>query len=167
LVFVESFQNPDLYNVQSQQLMADIGAKLTDAKVAPVVSTFKLDELRGRDRSAFSKMDIPAVARAVGARQVIYVNLVRFRTDIPIAGTQYTGQGEVRVKLFDAQTGNVLWPPDSSDGRQIRYESQGEEGIDLRNPSAVQDQICRHLAARVAELFYDAVPDEPDTSGPG
>ena len=166
LVFVESFQNPDLYNIQSQQVTSNIIDKLTEAKAGPMIGTAKLDELRGKDRAAFAKMDIPAVARGVGAKQVIYVNLVQFRTDIPIAGTQYSGQGEVRVKLFDAQTGRVLWPPDSSEGRQIRYESKAEEGVDLRNSSVVQDQICRHLGARVAELFYDAVPDEPDTSGP-
>jgi hypothetical protein len=166
LVFVESFQNPDLYNIQGQQLTANIVDKLTEEKVAPIVSNAKLDDLRAKDRTAFAKMDIPSIARAVGAKQVIYVNLARFSTDIPIAGTQYSGKGEVRVKVFDAQTGRMLWPPDSSDGRQISYESKSEENVDPRNSSQIQDQICRHLSNRVAELFYDSVPDEPDTSGP-
>jgi hypothetical protein len=166
LVFVESYQNPDLFNVQSQQLSANVIAILTDNKVAPVVPTAKLDELRAKDPAAFARMDIPSIARAVEAKQVIYVNLVQFKTDFPIGGTQFSGQCEARVKLFDTETGRVLWPPDSSEGRQIQYESKPEEDVDPRNLNAVQDQMCHHMAARISELFYDAVPDEPDTSGP-
>lgn len=165
LVFVESFQNPDLYNIQAQQLAANVIGKLTEAKIGPMIGLAKLDELRAKDRAAFTRMDIPSVARAVGAKQVIYVNLISFSTDVPIAGTQFSGAGEVRVKLFDTQ-GHVLWPPDSSEGRQIRYESKAEDGVDPLNPSSVQDQINRHLSARIAEIFYDSVPDEPNTSGP-
>ena len=166
LVFVESFQNPDLYAVQAQQLMQGINEKLTENKAATVVSPSKVDDLRTKDRTAFSRMDIPSIARAVGAKQVIYVNIVKFHTEIPIAGTQYSGEGDVRVKVFDAETGRMLWPPDTSAGREIRYENKPEEDVDPRNPGAVQDQIIRHLSARVGEIFYDSVPDEPDTSGP-
>jgi len=166
LVFVESYQNPDLYNVQSQQLASNIVATLNENKAAPMIPTTKLDEVRGKDTVAFGKMDIPSIARAVGAKQVIYVNLTQFRTDVPIAGTQFAGQAEARVKVIDAESGRILWPPDSSEGREIRFESRAEEDVDPRNLSSVQDQMCRHVAARISELFYNAIPDEPDTSGP-
>lgn len=164
LILVESYQNPDLYEVESERIARDVAYAFTEHKAFPVVPTMKATELRSSDRAAFAKMDQSGVARAVGAKQVIYVNLLRFTADPPIGGETVRGEAEATVKLVDADTGRTLWPRDSSVGRQVTYKTPAlsAEGT-TRN--AVQEQLYQHMSEQIAHLFMDWV-DEDQAGNP-
>lgn len=164
LILVENFQNPDLYHAPSLQVARDVEQELSENKVAPVVSREKLDDLRTNDAAAYHKMNIPAVGRAAGAKQVIYVNLVKFSAEPPLGGSEMSGLAEARVKVIDAESGRTLWPPDSSEGREVRYETRHEEAVDFSSRPAVQEQISHGIATKIARLFYAAAEPENEVS---
>ena len=103
--------------------------------------------------------------RAVGARQVIYVNLVKFSTAAPIGSSELAGGAEALVRVIDVNTGHTLWPQDNSAGREIKYETKHEEAVDFTRQSEVQDQISALLADHIARLFY-AAPEPEHEVGP-
>ena len=165
LVFVESYQNPDLYEVESDRLARDISFAFTEHKAFPVVPTQKLIELKGEKGSAFSKMDLPSVARAVGAKQVIYVNVLKFSADPPAGSEAVRGEAEAMVRFVDVKTGQTLFPRDSSVGRDVSYKTPAlsEEGT---TRDAVQKQLYQHMSEDISRLFYDWVNDEQGDYGP-
>lgn len=165
LVFVESFENPDLYEVESERIARDIGYEFTEHKTFPVVSPEKVIELKSARGSAFSKMDVPSIAKAVGADQVIYVNLLKFTAEPPTGSETVQGESEATVKLVDAHTGEILFPRDSSMGRDVSYKTPAlsEEGT---TRDAVQQQLYKHLSEDVSHLFYDWMDEQQGDNGP-
>jgi hypothetical protein len=165
LVLVENYQNPDLFEVESERLERDIGYAFTEQKLFPVVPLQKLLELKASSSEAFSKMDIPSVARSLGAKQVVYVELQQFSVDLPLASETMRGSARAVVKVVDAETGRTLWPRDSSVGHELKYQTTvTSEG----SRAAVQEKLYQHLSDQVAKLFYDSTMDrvngdEPDT----
>jgi len=164
LVLVENFENPDLYAVQGERIGRTIGGELTDNKVASFVEPAKVDDLKTSNAADFRKMDIPAVGRAVGAKQVIYVNLVKFSTDSPIGDQRFVGRAEARVKVIDAETGHTLWPLDSSSGRVVQLQTKYDPDVDDTKAAVMQDQVCQNLAVKIANLFHETPYDEAPTS---
>ena len=155
LVLVENYENPEVFTVPAERLGRNITGELTDSKVATFIDPEKASDLKSADPTDFRKMDIPAVGRAVGARQVIYVNLVKFTTDSPLGGDRFVGKAEARVKVVDANTGQTIWPLDSSGGRDIKYETKVTQGIDDTNLTIVQDQLCQTFGEKIAKLFHE------------
>lgn len=165
LVFVESYQNPDLYEVESDRLARDISNEFTEHKAFPVVPPQKLIEFKAAKGSDLSKMDLPSIARAVGADQVIYVNLLKFTADPPPGSETVQGESHATVKLVDARTGKTLFPRDSSVGRDVSYKTPAlsEEGT---TRDAVQQQLYKHLTDDVSHLFYDWQDEQQGDNGP-
>jgi len=165
LVMVENYQNPDLVEVHAERLNRDISNEFTEHKVAPVVPPQQLMELKASKGEAFARMDIPAVAKSLGARQVIYVDLVKFSVGPPSGSDMVKGEAEALVKVVD-ENGQTLWPRESSAGRQVKVETpylRTDTGVD---EAGVREQIYQKLADHVARLFYDAPSDEVDGSEP-
>lgn len=165
LVFVESYNNPDLYAVEANRIARDMAYEFTEHKAFPVIPTQKLIELKASKGSEFWKMKIPEVAQAVGAEQVIYVNLTRFSAEPPTGSETVRGECEALVRLVDATTGRPLWPSDSSDGRDISYKTPAlsDQGT---TRDAVQEQLYMHLSQEISHLFYDWVNDQQGDNGP-
>lgn len=165
VVFVESYQNPDLYAVESDRLARDISHEFTEHKAFPVVPPQKLIELKSASGPEFSKMDLPAVARAVGAKQVVYVNLIKFSADPPTGGETVQGESEAVVRFVDATTGQTLFPRDSSVGRDVRFKTSAlsEEGT---TRDAVQKQLYQHLSTEISHLFYNWTNEDQGDNGP-
>lgn len=165
LVFVESYENPDLYEVESDRIARDISFEFTEHKTFPVIPPQKLIELKAAKGSDFSKMDLASIARAVGADQVIYVNLLKFTADPPTGSETVQGESEATVKLIDARTGKPLFPRDSSVGRDISYKTPAlsDEGT---TRDAVQQQLYKHLSDDVSHLFYDWMDEQQGDNGP-
>jgi hypothetical protein len=160
LVLVENFKNPDQYRVESTLLERDIAAKLRENKAAKVVPGEKLEDLRSADGAGYRKMKVNEVGKAVGAKQVIYVNLSKFSTESAIGSTEMAGKAEALVRVIDVESGRVLWPSDNSAGREVKYETKHEEAVDFSDHGAVQEQISQSLGERIARLFYAAAEAE-------
>ena len=166
LVFVENYQNPDLVQLQADRLEREITGELVDHKVVPVVAPEKLLDLRNGKGEAFHSMDIPAIARPLGARQVIYVDLVQFTVEPQPGSEMMKGKAEAMVKLIDVQTGHTLWPRETSVGRQVKVETPYLRPENGATPDAVQEEMFHTLADKIAKLFYDWQSEDVDGSEP-
>jgi hypothetical protein len=159
-VLVENFENPDLYAAPSERISRGIADSLTEKKVATFIDLTKINDLRTSDPKDYHKMDVPAIGRAVGAKQVIYVNLVKLNADSPIGGERFRGQAEVQVKVIDSETGHTLWPLDSSGGRVVRFDTKYAANQDDTQFALIQDQLCQNLTNRISALFHETAFDE-------
>lgn len=164
LVLVEHYENPDQYHGSAVQLERQISNELAENKAVPLVPGEKLEVLRSNDVAAYRKLSIDQVGKALGAKQVIYVNLVKFTADTPIGGSELAGLAEARVRIIDVDTGRKLWPADSSEGREIKYETKHEEAVNFESRPEVQDQLSQSLAGKIARLFYAAPEAEADVA---
>lgn len=163
LVMVENFQNPDLVEVHAERLNRDISNELTEHKIAPVIKPQRLMELKASKGAAFGQMDIPAVAKLLGARQVVYVDLVKFSVGPAPGSDMVKGEAEALVKVVD-ENGQTLWPRESSVGRQVNCETPYLRTAGVDEASA-REQMYQKLTDQVARLFYDA-PAEDKPVGP-
>ena len=164
LVLVESYENPDLYEVESERIARDLTDAFAEKKAFPVVPQQKLMELKASKGSEFRQMSVPGIAKALGAKQVIYVDLMKFTADPPIGSETMRGEARATVKLVDADTGHTLWPRDSSVGREVSYKTPAlsEEGT---SRNAVQQQVYQHMGEQIEHLFHDWV-DETQQGNP-
>ena len=165
LVLAENFQNPDLVQVQADRLAREISQELLDHKVVPVVAPEKLADLRGAKGESFHSMNLPAVGEAVGARQVIYVDLSQFTVDQQPGSNMNKGKATAMVKLVEVPSGHTLWPRDTSAGREVKVETpfvRPGEG----SPDSIQEEMFHTMADKIAKLFYDWQSDQVDGSEP-
>jgi hypothetical protein len=165
LVLVESYENPDLYEVESERIARDLTeAFAAEKKTFPVVPEQRLMELKASKGSEFRQMSVPGIAKALGAKQVIYVDLMKFTADPAIGSETMRGEARATVKLVDADTGHTLWPRDSSVGREISYTTPAlsAEGT---SRNAVQQQLYEHMGEQIEHLFHDWV-DEAQQGNP-
>ena len=162
LVLVENYENADLYALPADRLERGVTDDLSEAKVAKLIAPDKVTDLKSTDPSDYHKMDIPALGRAVGARQVLYVNLVQYGVEAPSGGDRFVGKAEVHVKVVDSETGRTLWPPDSSAGRVIKYETKPTEEVDATKLALVEDQLCQTVTQKISRLFLETTQEEQD-----
>lgn len=166
VVLVENYRNPAEFEVPAQRLEGDISRMLTENKAGRIVEAQKVMNVTSDKTADGRKLDIAAIGRRVGAKQVIYVNLVQFSVDLPIGGQTITGRAEAMVKVVEVDSGKTLWPRDTSDGRQVRTETTYAPGADSSNPAAVQEQLYQKLGDQITKLFYDAQVDTIDNADP-
>jgi hypothetical protein len=166
VVLVENYHNPTSTALHADRLDRQITVELDRNKVVPVVPAEKLIDLRDSRGDGFTSMNIPAIAKAVGAKQVVYVNLQRFGSDPPGGGPMLRGIAEAAVRVVDADTGKTLWPPDSSAGKSVRLETPYVQLTDGADEASVQEQMYVALGDKIARLFYAAEVDKVDGSEP-
>jgi hypothetical protein len=171
LVLVENYRNPvgalsDSEEV-TQFVVEHLRENLKVDKDKParinIVDPGKLLEYQNAHPSEYAKMKIPEVGRALGAKQVLYVDLVVSGVDITPGSELLRGRFNAVVKVVDVATGQSRWPNDIIDGFPVSWESKPQRPTDNVYPAAVRERALRVGANHVARLFYKWKPDEaPD-----
>ena len=123
-----------------------------------MVDSDKLVPMREDDAARFRKMNIAAVGKAVGAKQVIYVDLVESEVRQDASAGAVNGTATARVKVVDCQTGNTLWPSDSSQGKEVTQTAQFDE-MDPAKAVAMHTEMLANLSGKIAKMFYKWKPD--------
>jgi len=162
LVMVENYRGSS-GSVQDQALDRYLEGLLAAHHIAPLVDATKLRELR-RSRPDYRSMSVSAVATAIGAKQVLYVDVVQNTVEPLLGGESLRGQASVRVKVIDGQTGETRWPGDMGEGYPV--ESSVQWGTsDVRSESELREAVLAPLADKIAKLFYKWKPDEEEPEG--
>jgi hypothetical protein len=164
LVLVENYHNPASLQMESEAVARHLTEELRMHNVAPLVDAVQAEELRHeKGVGAYRKMSLDAIGQAVGAKQIIYVDLESFQIDHAAASEFLDGSAEARVRVVDAGTGQPLWPTDSAGGVPVSVTIQPQRvapggGGDY----AVRQQLHATLADKVAKLFYDWQSESSD-----
>jgi hypothetical protein len=159
VVMVENFANADLAAADAEFIAQRVQERLMAKDVVPVVRAEKIIELRGKGMSAFKKMTVKDVAKAVEAEQVLYVSFEAGGIGAIGGGSTLQGRTAVKVKVIDAVTGNTLWPQNITDGRSVAFETSPTDGTST-SPKDLRYKLYDGLAARVVRLFHKFKPSE-------
>ena len=157
LVLVENYRNPSATILDAHRLEGRVGEELERHGVVPLVDRSRLEPIR--QSPGFSKMTIPAVGRAAGAKQVLYVNVHSFRVDGTVAGEMLKGRAEMSVRIVDTATGTSRWPPDAA-GFPVTVETPWVRQGHGADETALRDQMSRRAADIMVKLFRKHSPDE-------
>jgi hypothetical protein len=161
LVMVENYNTGA--GIDAQQLARYIETEITANKIAPLVDTDKLYRLRDADIDAYHQMSIQDIGKAVGAGQILYVNLITAAIDHPPGSDQVKGSVAVRVRVIDVNTGDTVWPRDARDGyamaQETPYVPETSEAADM----TIRQKLCQSMATEIGRLFYAWQP--PDDTG--
>lgn len=158
VVVAENWRDPSSA-VDAEQVARFVSDELRERQVAPVIDPVKVASLAASRPADWRKMSIPAVGRAVGAGQIVYVNLVSNATERNAGSTLISGSGTAMVRVVDADTGATLWPIDAEAGYPVGFETpmMHDDREDV-SPESVRFAVQRGLSAKIAKLFYDFQP---------
>jgi hypothetical protein len=153
VVIAENYRDPsnasDAYRVQ--QIVSD---RLTDNSVAPIVASDRLLEVRDRSPAAYRKMSVVEIAKAVGAAQVVYIDLTGVGVGTQTGSDALKGVASANVKLIDVNTGAVLYPRDLDAGAAVGFESEIHRASRDFTLDSVRAETLMGLSTRVAQLFH-------------
>jgi hypothetical protein len=168
LVLVENYRNPVGSLSDSEQvthfivdhLRENLKAEKDKPAKINVIDPDKLIELQNARPSEYAKMKIPQVGKALGAKQVLYVDLQVSGVNVTPGSELLRGRFNAVVKVVDVATGQTRWPNDIADGFPVGWESKPQRPGDRVFPAAVRERALRVGASRVARLFYKWKPDD-------
>lgn len=163
IVLAENFRNPDLAANDAELLARCVQDELKKHKVIQnVVKSEKISDLRNNKPKDFPKMSVPEIAKAVGAEQVIYIDLVGGGIGSMTGSSMFQGRASAQVKVIDAKTGAADWPPDSVDGFGVNYETNPLKGREEGSYAAVRSDLYEGLAKNIGRLFHKWKQSEDD-----
>ena len=126
--------------------------------MVPLVEPGDAAAFRQKQGAAYRKMPLDAIGQALGARQVIYVDLERFDVTQALASEMFGGRAEARVRVVD-DAGELLWPIDSAGGYPVSVKVEPQRVQPGVGDTAVRQELHARLADELAKLFYYWSPD--------
>jgi hypothetical protein len=153
VVIAENYRDPS-GNSDASRLAEIVSDRLAANNVAPIVSTERLMEVRDRSPMAYRKMSVVEIAKAVGAEQVVYIDLTSVGIGSQVGGSSFKGAASANVKLIDATTGAVLFPDDMQAGAAVGFESPVHQASADMTADRVRGETLLGLGTRIGHLFH-------------
>lgn len=129
---------------------------LQQALVPEVVSTRDSVAYARRVDTSDKQVSIRKIGEAVGAEQVVFIDIDEFR--ISADGATPRAAAIVNVKVIDVGSGARLWPDGTDEGERMVIRTR-EQSLELYNSSAgrrkVEDALAKQVAEDVSKLFYE------------
>ncbi len=163
VVLIENFRDPAQHEIDAQQLTKAVLIDLKRFKTVPLVDDLAVQQLRDRDKAALAKMSIPAVGRAVGAKQVIYVDLIRNTIDMEAGRQMVKASLEVRVKVVDVATGASRWPNEVEQGWPLSMETPWVSIDNNTNEVMFLQRIQEDMGVQIGKLFRSYINENEDS----
>ena len=158
VVIVENFRNPADLQQPADELAMMISGKLAGAKVAPIIPTDRLVALRTEQGAAFEKLKIPEIGRALGAKQIVYVNLRQCTFQGVIGADDVKCNVEAVVKVVDVETGVTKYP-DAGDGKVFKNNTDFNRSEGRKTEESIRMAVLDDLSDGITQLFYAHQPE--------
>ncbi len=159
LVLVENYRSPDAIQFDADQISHAVTDELKKPGKIEVINPDKVLALRDEDESKYRTMNIAAVGKAVGAKQVIYVDLVESEVNKDPSAGAVSAQATARVRVVDSETGRTLWPSNATAGKELSQPIDFQQ-VDPSHVAAMHTQLLTKLSSKIAKLFYRWSPDD-------
>ena len=163
LVLVENYRHPASVRLDAERLGRYIVEEFEGREIAPTIDPALLEELRARPDA--KTMSQSAIGRALGAKQVLYVDLTSFNVEEALGSEAIKGKAEATLKLVDATTGDTLWPDAVTTGYPVALETPYVRVGEDTNEMRLREQMCRQLANQIGKLFRKWSPEYESTEG--
>ena len=148
----------------ADQLAVMVANDLKLHHVAPLVDDTKLYALRSNKAAEFSKMIIPDVGRAVGAKQVVYIDLRECSFESNPGSDMFQGSVDARVRVVDVATGVTRWP-DIGGSQPFTAKTDYVRRDARETPLAVRNMMLEDLAGAISRKFYETKPESSKPTG--
>ena len=158
LVMAESYGQANDLQPFADQLAVMVGNNLHAHNVGPIVDDSKLFSLRSDRAQKFGKMKIPDVGRAVGAKQVVYIDLRQCTLESNPGSDMFQGTVDAKVRVVDVETGKTRWP-DVGDGQPFHAKTEYVRRDARETALAVRNLMLEDLALAISRKFYDVKPE--------
>lgn len=156
-ILVEDYSNPAVLELLDEHMNHLIAEELVANKVAPVVNPSLLTNYKANRGEDFHKINIPAVGKALGAKQLLYVDVKTFKVETANDADIVKGTAEAHIKIVDCTTGQTRWPLDApSAGYPVSVILPFGADLTEINNKTIRNKLGDALASRVAKLFYEA-----------
>lgn len=165
LVFVENYRDPAGATGDANRVAAMVGEVLQGRKAATIVAPEKLQLLRDAKGMSFSQMSVVDIGKAVGAQQVLYIDLGGIGVGVHAGSDVLRGRASASVKVIDVATGSVRFPEELAAGFPIEFSSpmrRAESGV---TPDTIRGETLQGLSANIARLFYKYQPGDLEAIG--
>ena len=77
------------------------------------------------------------------------------------------GRVKARVRVIASDTGQTIWPMDTTQGYPIAIDTPYGKGGERQTQEQLREKMCQDLADKISKLFYkyqaDEVPDDMAT----
>jgi hypothetical protein len=158
LVLVENYRIPGGDESDDDLIAQEVGDELKEHKVVPLVDLDKLVMIRDSDPEKFRARSILDLGRAVGAGQVVYVDVTECQVQTDSSLSAIAGKVAVRVRVVDVASGETRWPLDSAQGHPISIEIPFNRA-DPDKADSMHAELIAKLSDSIAKLFYSWQPD--------
>jgi hypothetical protein len=153
LVLVENRQNPGILVTESDQLTLFVMDDLATYKVAPLIELKKLYELRDSQKN-IDKMTITQIGKAVGAGQVLYVDLERLVVSESEGGVPVHSRLEATVHMVDVKTSKTTFPT-LGQNWPISLVTPITTFDNSSNSAALREALLQSAGTSIGQLFHD------------
>lgn len=150
-------------HVESESLAREVFREMSKHDIAPLIDPIAAIDLRSQQPAKFSKMTISQIGAAVGAKQVLYVNIDSSQVQIAEGSSLMRGRFTARVKVVDVATGNLRWPVDATEGYPVLVETPLIRVRDGTSAATAQGELTRQAGDAIAKLFYKWKPEDFET----
>ena len=166
LVLVENYQHQSSAAAASDLLGQYVAHDLQTYQIAPIVPPEELQALRDERGADFRTMSITSIGQAVGAEQVLYIQLQSSDVTPLAGGESFSGQAAATVRVVDAATGETLWPSDISAGYGVSANVK-LGGTSAKSVQDVRRELNIRLTDEISRLFRKWKPDDmaPEFTG--
>jgi len=158
LVLVENYRNPAISQIDADLVASQLCDQLKQHDLVPLVDPDKLTGVRDVDEAKYHAMSQVQLGRAVGAKQLIYVELLESSVEADSTESAARGRVSAEVRVVDVDTGLTLWPLDSAQGYPLSADVPYNRA-DPDRVTAMHTQMLAQLSDALAKLFYDWQPD--------
>ena len=160
IVIVESYHNPSASELDSSQIARYLTAELQSHEVGPMIDPEKFEALRDEDRVAFGKLNIAEIARKLGVKQVVYVDLISNDADGATGAESLRVTMSTKVRVIDAADGATRWPSDQGEGFPVGVRTPVMRVGDGVSESSIRQRAQSMVAIRIARIFYKHSPED-------
>jgi len=158
VVLVESSHSPAASVPEAEELVHALHLDLEEHKVAPMVEMRKVHELRDTEGKSFSRLTISEIGRRVGARQIVYIDLMQCDLLSDPGSEVYKLKLSAKVRVVDAVTAQTLWP-DAEGGEPFEYETRPTRATTDMSASYIKREALKLTGNEIARMFYAWKPD--------
>jgi hypothetical protein len=158
LVIAENFRTPTQSESDADRVAQLVSEELTTEQAALIVSPEKLALVRDVKPDAYAKMSVVDLGRAVGAQQVLYIDMGGVGVGAQPGSDVLKGVAQANVKIIDVATGAVAFPKDMAEGVPVSFETVLRRASLKSTPDAVRTQAIVGLSGKIARLFHKYYP---------
>jgi len=166
LVLVENYRSPGAVQLDGDQVAHLICEELKEKGKLDVIDPDKLVPIREEDPAKFQRMTIPELGQAVGAKQVIYVDLIESDFSADTSQSVVHATATARVRVVDVASSETLWPASPPDGKELSNKIDFDP-IDTSHALSMHTDMLTQLSSQISKLFYKWKADNTDQETAG